>query len=374
MVTPSSIQLSQPCKLYEFATHPWLDGNSALTASAPSHHEDIRDDNSTTILKEELAKANALPSTSQTLESLRSARSSSSSLSSSGTGTGEGSIGSPQTAANVTSTSRPKLKVGTSELQQHSQTVSIVNERSKARKRTSTERKRRCVSASPVAIARARWTSPDRFVSQRPRLHETSSYHVTKPPCTLTGRELHNRARDPSANPFRSLSESRVRQASRRTPSSSYGLRPPRYVPSFVHGDTAGPVNLDPRRGPDASRRPSWTGFWNVGGTGVSQFGQLRGVPTGDGRSLASGTNAPMHHSAFLDDPSQSDLLSAHEARMALVLNIDQAARILTQSAKVLQGESTRALESREMAWRNGAWTRHYSQNGKLSRLSLSGC
>lgn len=379
VVTPSSVQLSQPCKVSD-TRHPWLDGNSA---PASAQQQDTKEDNSITVLAQqtepaqktaphqgtaptqEADKANPPLSTRQTLGSSHSARSSSSSSSSSGTATRDGSTEQLQAAVNATYASRQKAELHVSEVHQHRSKASLVNEPKQPRGRPM-QRNIRCVSASPVDQARARWASPDRFVSQRPRLGEASPYHVNKPPSTLRGRELHDRARDPSANPFRSVSESRVREASRRTPSSSYGLRPPRFVPSFVHGDTAGPASLDPHRGPDALRHPSWTGFWNVGETGVAQFGQLRGVPTGNGRRLASGTNAPMHNSAFLDDPSNNDVLSSHEHRVALALDIDQAARMLTQPGKTLWSASSNTLEPRAMARGNGPWASHYSQNGNI--------
>ena len=370
VVTPSIIQLNQPCELYALAMHPWLDGSSGLLPTPVSAHQHGSSETSPT--SREAAKASILQSTSPTLESLHSAQSSSSSSSSSGIFTRDGSTSNHQVASNATYASCPNAKAHANETQQYPSTTETVNEGQGVRESAAKQHKRRCVSASPVSLARTRWTSPDRFVSQRPRLDETSSYHVTKPPSTLRGRELHNRARDPSANPFRSFSESRSREASRRTPSSSYGLRRPRFVPSFVHGDDASPVNLDPRGRPDNQRNPSWGGFWNMGGTSVAQLSQLRGVTTVDGRRLASGTNAPLHTSAFLDDLSQTELLSSHETRVALALDIDQAARILTQPGKSLQPARTTSLEPFAMAYGNGRWPRYYSQNGTLSRPSSS--
>lgn len=49
----------------------------------------------------------------------------------------------------------------------------------------------------------------------------------------------------------------------------------------------------------------------------------------GRGRRVASGTNAPMYTSAFLDKVQPSQGLEMHERRLAAALELDQANKVL---------------------------------------------
>ena len=56
---------------------------------------------------------------------------------------------------------------------------------------------------------------------------------------------------------------------------------------------------------------------------------QLQGIETGDGQTMASGTNAPLIDAGFLDKDTESTKLQAHRTRLAFALEIDQASRTL---------------------------------------------
>lgn len=56
---------------------------------------------------------------------------------------------------------------------------------------------------------------------------------------------------------------------------------------------------------------------------------QLQGIDTGTGEVLASGTTAPLIDAGFAKAEAPEAELSAHESRLALALDIDQARRVL---------------------------------------------
>ena len=255
---------------------------------------------------------------------------------------------------------RPRI----SDLQQHVSTSKIPNEQHPAQQTSKSftpSPKRRCVSA----CATIKFTTPDRYIPHRPLLGEESpSYRTSKPPSTLRDRERYNRARDHRADPFRSVSEARSNQiVSRQRANNAHQLQPPRYTPSFVYGADAGPFTIEPRPGAESLRQLSWGGFWTVGGRSASYFGQLNPVPTGGTSMLTSGTNAPMHTPGFLDMPNKDDLVRAHEGRLALALDIDQAARVLHHSPQ-RQLDAPVALRSAAVRWQNGEWIRPHHPRG----------
>ena len=210
---------------------------------------------------------------------------------------------------------------------------------------------RRCVTAN----AALSFTSPDRYIPQRPDLNQSSpSYRVSKPPSTLRGHGLYTRRDDNAEDPFGPVTSSRASLMLRRQRAhNTYQLRPPQHTPAFVHGSDAGPVALESRPGAESLRQLSWRGFWTVGGRSTSYFGQLYPVPTGRGGTLTSGTNAPMRTSPFMDSPNTNDRTKAHERRLALALDLDQAAKVLEHNPKKTLASSL-ALGSTAVMWQNG--------------------
>ena len=249
-----------------------------------------------------------------------------------------------------------------SDLQQHASTSRIPNEKHPAQSPNpllTPPPKRRCASANAAVRAQSRFASPDRYVPQRPAFtQDCPSYRVSKPPSMLKGREKHTRSRDPTRNPFRAISDRSKEMARRRNGDNLYGLRPPHYTPSFVNGHDAAPFAVDPRFGAQAARQLSWGGFWTVGGRGAAQLGQLHAVQAGSAGVLASGTNAPMHTPTFLDRPTKDDMIQAHESRLALAMDIDEASRILQYTPTSIVTPRTPRSSTAGIKWEDNGWAR----------------
>ena len=252
---------------------------------------------------------------------------------------------------------RPRI----SDLQQHASTSRIPNEKHPAQLSNpplTPPPKRRCASANAAIRARSQFASPDRYIPQRPDLaHDNPSYRTSKPPSELRGLEKYTRSRDTTQNPFRSISDRSAEMARRRNNDNIYGLRPPHYTPSFVNGVDAAPFAVDARLGAQAVRQLSWGGFWTVGGRGATQLGHLHAVQAGSSSMLASGTNAPMHTPTFLDTPTKDDMIKAHEGRLALAMDIDQASRVLQYAPPSTRDVQSPRLSLADMRWRDNTWS-----------------
>ncbi len=253
---------------------------------------------------------------------------------------------------------RPQI----SDLQQHASTSRIPDEKHPAQRPNPLQTpppKRRCASTNAAVRARSRFALPDRYVAQRPNLAQDSpSYRTSKPPSELRGFERHTRSRDTTQNAFRSISDRSSEMARRRNGDNIYGFRFPHYTPSFVNEVDAAPLAVDSGLGAQAHRQISWGGFWTVGGRSAAQLGQLYAVQAGMSGTLASGTNAPMHTPTFLDTPTKDDMIKAHESRLALAMNIDQASRILQYAQRSTLPAQTTLLSSGSVIWRDNTWTR----------------
>ncbi|KAL2427953.1 hypothetical protein ABEF91_006207 [Exophiala dermatitidis] len=152
--------------------------------------------------------------------------------------------------------------------------------------------------------------------------------------------------------------ETRSRNTTRQRNSHNvYNLRPPHYIPSLVNGIDTSQAHVDVRVASRSVRQISG-GFWTVGGRLSVQLGQLHGVSSGIGGLIASGTNAPMHIAAFLDQPTPDDQTLGHERRLALALDIDQATRILEQPRPVDRHSPNILPDHSPFVWRNNGWTR----------------
>jgi hypothetical protein len=267
---------------------------------------------------------------------------------------------------------RPRI----SDLQQHASTSKIPIDKQPARQDSpswSPRPKRRCASANAALRAHSRFTSPDRYVPQRPTLAQDSpSYRTSKPPSSLRGRELYTRSRDLIKNPFRSTSDRSAEVARRLAVQNPYGLRLPRYTPSFVTRlDATSPVS-HPGDAASPTRQLSWGGFWTVGGRRGAQLGQLHPVPTVLIGQVASGTNAPIHTPTFLDAPTKDDIIQAHERRLALAMGIDQASRILRNCPPAIQ-DLTTSSGAKGLKWRDNTWTADQTVTSKRCyRVALS--
>ncbi len=236
--------------------------------------------------------------------------------------------------------------------------------------------RRRCIScAEDSQRARTWFSSPDRFLSPRAESIERESiFRVSKSTHSLSPGERIRRQRDDTADPFRTTSPSRSRDAVR-IRGSSLGARqqPPHFTPSFVHGHDASPGPVDANESANTPRQISVGAVWNVGGPTVAQGGPRPGVQDGHGGLLASGTNGPMHTAYFLDKNGSSQDAQQHEDRLALALDIDQASRVLgpTPRPQLITSPSTGSSQCRPFTWRNNWWEREEGADRKFSRLPV---
>ena len=164
----------------------------------------------------------------------------------------------------------------------------------------------------------SRFESPDRYISGRV---SPNHHRVSKPPASLRGIELYSR--QSYGNPLRPRSTSDTQNHQ----PQFHRLGVPHYTPSFIVGD-ARRNEPDRHRQIAPMRHISLGGVWNVGGSLIAQ-GPTHAVPDGRGGHFASGTSAPMYRAGFAKDNIADRERNNHEARLALALELDQAARIL---------------------------------------------
>jgi hypothetical protein len=136
-----------------------------------------------------------------------------------------------------------------------------------------------------------------------------------------------------------------------------------------VNGRDTTPAHIDARMTTRNLRHVSG-GFWNVGGTASLQTGQLQGIPTGNGHTFASGTTAPMHTATFLDQATGDDKAAAHEMRLALALDIDQASRILLHSTEPQASDNIMNSEKSPFVWQDSIWKRQLAHAGKWNAVA----
>ncbi|KAK5944140.1 hypothetical protein PMZ80_003421 [Knufia obscura] len=96
-------------------------------------------------------------------------------------------------------------------------------------------------------------------------------------------------------------------------------------------------------------------GIWSVGGRVGAVPQQIHGIDSGTGETLASGSNAPMINAAFLEHDNQDTKVKAHEARLALAMDIDQAQRGGRRSS---------------FDWKDNAWSREHTSPTRVRTRS----
>jgi hypothetical protein len=106
--------------------------------------------------------------------------------------------------------------------------------------------------------------------------------------------------------------------------------------------------------------------MWNTGGGSASTGGPQVGISDGQGGLLGSGTNAPLYVAKFLAKDTPAQHLQKHESRLALALDIDQAARVLNICDPAA---SPRHGQLSPLTWKDNAWTR-----GEVAVCKFSGC
>ncbi|KAL2352060.1 meiosis-specific APC/C activator protein AMA1 [Cryomyces antarcticus] len=189
----------------------------------------------------------------------------------------------------------------------------------------------RVLSSGGRSQLRAASQTPDRFIPKRSSgTSSRDSFHFSKPPEKLTTAERLVRQRTVGPDPFSRTIRSRTR------PATQYdSMRGPR----VVHGvltrlGSTGVLGLRRNIPVTSNRAISSGGIWNVGGTAPAAD-TVRSVSDGRGGRLASGTNAPLYRSLFLNRTDPKDDLEVYESRVALALGIDQSSRILGPTSPI---------------------------------------
>lgn len=133
----------------------------------------------------------------------------------------------------------------------------------------------------------------------------------------------------------------------------------PHYGPHFVND-----LALIGDCGPDGLRRQISAGaVWNVGGSSAARAQQPAAV-FGGVNLHASGTTAPMHAARFLSPAASIERVQKYQSRVALALDLDPAARVLTSSGiwpllEITPNPSSPNYERLSpLVWKENAWKR----------------
>lgn len=218
-------------------------------------------------------------------------------------------------------------------------------------------------------------TTPDRFIGDRNVFSPSSrAFHLSKASTNLTSAEKLFRQNSSTPDPFVPQSPTRVRE-SRRPHSSDIRnpipIRSPRTSLTNIQDVPRSVSTIRPR---SASIGAIWNVSSNVA-TSSPTSGPVQAISDGRGRTLGSGTNAPIYTTNFLvgsPDELDTELL---EARIAVALEIDQTNRLLNTSRSPERGRSAscntagikRKVPDKESRtrWINGEWVHEYSPSRK---------
>ncbi|PLN85156.1 hypothetical protein BDW42DRAFT_183178 [Aspergillus taichungensis] len=194
----------------------------------------------------------------------------------------------------------------------------------------------------------------DRFISIRGLIDSLpTQFQVGRNPLELSNEEKFLRHRPLSEDPFMPTRPRRP-LSSLRVPS----IRP-HYGPHFVND-----LALMGDRGPDGLRRQISAGaVWNVGGSSAASAQPPAAVFSG-ANLRESGTTAPMHAARFLSPAASIERVQKYQSRVALALDLDPAARVLTSSGiwpllEITPNPSSPNYERLSpLVWKENAWKR----------------
>lgn len=234
----------------------------------------------------------------------------------------------------------------------------------------------RCVSTGAKFLTPP--ASPDRYISSRYSPQPASStFHTSKSPHQLSGTERLLRQDSASPDPFGSPTPSR---GGRRVVSGDDSRRETQATSHPTRGTNV----LGPQSTPTVQNRQASAGaVWNVGGnTAASPTGPVQGIPNGSGGLIASGTNAPMYTSRFLEGETADQDLERLEGRLAAALDIDRTIRMLDipgspNRPRHIPTNTTTSkrkypfIDSRTQ-WKNGAWVQESTKLCELPFVCLS--
>lgn len=196
----------------------------------------------------------------------------------------------------------------------------------------------------------------DRYIPCRDfRTQARENFLLATAPALLSQTERKQRKQSSAIDPFGRSSRVNARQNQHRSLLTDSSNRPTAPGPSRIHVNAYG----------ESSRTVSHGAVWNVGGSAAAVDGVLS-TTDGHGGRVASGTNAPMYTSAFLNQNEPSDGQEMHERRLAAALDFDQANRVLAESSGVETPASPAASSSASASpisgsssptvWRDNHW------------------
>lgn len=194
----------------------------------------------------------------------------------------------------------------------------------------------------------------DRFISIRGLVGSLpTQFQVGRNPLELSSEERILRHRPLREDPFMPTRPRRP-LSSPRVP-----VIRPHYGPHLVD-DLAfgGGCGIDGLR-----RQISAGAVWNVGGSSAA-IAQQPGAMFGGTNLHASGTTAPMNAARFLPPAASIERVQKYQSRVALALDLDPAARVLTNSGLWPLLELTPSPSSPNyerlspLVWKENAWKR----------------
>ncbi|CZR52594.1 related to meiosis-specific APC/C activator protein AMA1 [Phialocephala subalpina] len=198
--------------------------------------------------------------------------------------------------------------------------------------------------------------SPDRFLPSRPSLDSAiESFRANKDPHSLSSDERLLRHEDASPDAFYPR-----RRVSSPIPKANRPIIDRRNVSGRRSGSGGGSVltfQRDPAA-PNGERQVSIGTVWRVGG-----LAPVNGVEDGQGRMLASGTNAPLYTTSFSTRPkTQEEEKDRHDSRLAEALELDRVGRVLdfrehaASPTKSVDGNSFSKDQTSKAVWDGVEW------------------
>lgn len=221
------------------------------------------------------------------------------------------------------------------------------------------------IPRTPILVSPA---SPDRYISSRRTLHDSSgNFRLGKAPHLLSPDEKLLRHNSATPDPF--LSSPRRMRHGRALTSSIDNRSASR---SQARSTSSQDVLLTPHHAhpPTQYRQVSNGAIWNIGGEAQQPNGPVQGISDGHGGLIGSGTNSPLYTAKFSEKDAPEDDQDVYENRLAAALDIDRTRNVLNlsrpepQKAAMVGAKRKRGTFIGRTQWRYGEWARE----GDISR------
>ncbi|KAF1991700.1 WD40 repeat-like protein, partial [Aulographum hederae CBS 113979] len=201
--------------------------------------------------------------------------------------------------------------------------------------------------------------SPDRFIPTRSPQAMRDSFQLSKAPQHLNPEERVTRTRSAIPDPF--SRRIRGRAGGHDHLRGTRGTLPPLAARGIGRG-SSGLLSIRQPSLATAPRQASNGAVWNLGGA-VALSDSVAAVSDGRGGLIGSGTTAPLYTSMFLNRPDPLMETEAHERRLALAFDVDQASRVLgiSTSPTVASLPSSSHSNSPTRIWRDNEWIKEGS-------------